>query len=384
MGEMAGISISGLFHLKGNDCTGMNNHNITGGGNGMKVYQIKDVTTALNRITGGRLSEDWNHAYSGENPYIVMKSSNLPGKAVMETPGLVYGHPDKPLEKLAVVMTLTEQVIELAAETGVDAIVTHHPVADAASSGGVLLKTYLDLYGLSVFELHEAFHGLHPGMAYMHGHAPFLTVTACGGVPGRIYHIGKPVCDVHTLGDLLDRIDEFIGGQDEAQLLEMEKNYRGIKAIYETTVAVRGQILLGGREDPVGTILHIFPHTGFDVADLEQVYQEYPEITTVLASVSRVRSDHPLVTRSAELGLAFLLGSSHAVEIFENGVPLGKALAKLLPGVEVVIFRQKVYSYPLHEIGKAALQAYGTKMCSEYLLNEEQGSATKQEDGREI
>ena len=338
----------------------------------MNAYRVKDITVALNRITGGRLSVEWNHAYGGKNPYVVMKSSNLPGKAVMETPGLVYGNPDKPLKKIAVVMTLTEQVIELAAETGVDAIIAHHPIADAASSGGVLLKTYLDLYELSVFELHEAFHGLHPGMAYLHGHTPIQTVTACGGVPGRIYHIGKAMSGIETLQDILDRVDKFCGWDDEAHLLDMERTYRRTNAITETSVAVRAKILLGHKDSRVNTILHIFPHTGFNDGDLDYVYGENPQIDTVLASVSRVRDDHSLVAKCAEHGLNFVLGSSHAVEIFENGVPLGKAMAKLLPGVEVVIFRQKVYSLPLHATGTDALQSYGDTMSNGFLTDDEQ------------
>ena len=332
------------------------------------LFFIKDVTDALNRITGGRLSENWNDVYAGVNPYVVMKSSNLPGKAIMETPGLVYGHPDKPLRKLAVVMTLTEQVIELAAATGVDAVVAHHPIADAASSGGVLLKTYLDLYGLSVFELHEAFHGLHPGMAYIHGHVPFITETACRGVPGRIYHIGQVFPEIRTLDDLLQRVLTFSGWDDESFLLEQEKRFKKNDGIHETNVEVKGEILLGRPDARVKKILHIFPHTGFDILDLEEALKKHADIDTVLASVSRVRKDHPLVQACDDLGLNFILGSSHAIEILENGVPLGRALQELLPGVEIVLFRQKVYSYPLDALGTRSLNHYGLKMSREHLL----------------
>ncbi len=334
----------------------------------MRTFRINDVTLALNTITGGRLSQYWDQIYSGSNPYIVMKSSGLPGKAIMETPGMVYGDPGRPLKKLAVVMTLTEQVIELAAQTGVDAVIAHHPVADAASSGGVLLKTYLDLYDLTVFELHEVFHGLHPGMAYIHGHTPFVTETQCSGVQGRIYHVGKTIDGVQTLGDLLDRILRFSDWQTENRLLQMEKVLRGLDSIEETSVAVGGEILLGQREDPVQTVLHIFPHTGFDENDLVHVFSRYPEIDTVIASVSRVRKTHPLVKKSSELGLRFILGSSHAIEILENGIPLANALSELLPGVEVVLFRQKVFSYPLHAFGSDVLRQYGEKISRDNLL----------------
>ena len=79
-------------------------------------------------------------AFAQGNPFVVVKTSHLPGKAVLETPGLVCGNPKQEIRKLAVSMTLTESQIELAGATGYDAIVCHHPVADAASSGGVPLR----------------------------------------------------------------------------------------------------------------------------------------------------------------------------------------------------------------------------------------------------
>ncbi|WP_186304272.1 Nif3-like dinuclear metal center hexameric protein, partial [Staphylococcus epidermidis] len=103
-------------------------------------------------------------------PFVIKKSSNLPGKEIIETPGLVYGDRNREVKKIAVTMTMTEGSIELAGATGVDAIVAHHPIAEAANSGGVTLKNYLDLYNISAFELHEAFHGLHPGIPFLHGH----------------------------------------------------------------------------------------------------------------------------------------------------------------------------------------------------------------------
>ena len=60
-----------------------------------------------------------------------------------------------------------------------------------------------------------------------------------------------------------------------------------------------------------------------------------------------------------ELGLSFLCGNSHALEIFENGVPLAYALRNHLPGVEVVIFRERQTAIPLDEVGSAEIRAYG-------------------------
>ncbi len=86
---------------------------------------------------------------SGKNPFVVTKSSNIPGKAGAETPGLVCGNMDQEIKKIAVLMTLTESGIELAGATGVGALVAHHPIVDATNTGGVLLKTYLGLYNIA-------------------------------------------------------------------------------------------------------------------------------------------------------------------------------------------------------------------------------------------
>uniref|UniRef100_UPI001BD50304 Nif3-like dinuclear metal center hexameric protein n=1 Tax=Tepidanaerobacter acetatoxydans TaxID=499229 RepID=UPI001BD50304 len=110
--------------------------------------KVKELIKVLDNITGGRVVKDLNDVFTGKNPFVVMKSSNIPGKAVMETPGLVYGNPEAKIKKVAVTMTLTEGNIELAGATGVDVIVAHHPIADAANSGGVTLSCYLDLYNI--------------------------------------------------------------------------------------------------------------------------------------------------------------------------------------------------------------------------------------------
>ncbi|MCG8532221.1 MAG: Nif3-like dinuclear metal center hexameric protein, partial [Desulfovibrionales bacterium] len=104
---------------------------------------VSDLVLALDTISNGRVLGGDHRPCA--NPFVVTKSSHIPGKAVTETPGLVVGNPDATIKKIAVLMTLTESAIELAGASGVDAMVVHHPVADAASSGGVLLKTYLEL-----------------------------------------------------------------------------------------------------------------------------------------------------------------------------------------------------------------------------------------------
>ena len=76
---------------------------------------------------------------------------------------------------------------------------------------------------------------------------------------------------------------------------------------------------------------------------------------------------HPLVAKAEELGLSFLCGNSHALEIFENGVPLAYALRNHLPECEVVIFRERQTSIPLDEVGSPEIRAYGSRIAGEYL-----------------
>jgi hypothetical protein len=333
-----------------------------------QVICAKDVLEALDLISGGRCIKYPHNAFGVGNPFVVTKSSNLPGKAVTETPGLVCGDPDKPIKKLAVSMTLTESQIELAGGTGIDAIVTHHPVADAASCGGVLLRVYTALYGLALFELHEAFHGRHPGLAYLHGHAPFRVEINYAGIPGNVMFVGKALPEVKTLGDMILRQSRFMGLDQEQELLALECKMRQCPSLMETNVAVQGKIILGDQNDPAKNILHIFPHTGFSPDHLRQAKSEHPEIDTVLVSISRCPDGHPLVKTAAELGLSLLAGNSHAMEIFENGLPLAYALKKLLPGLEVVIFRERVTSVKLEEAGNQEIRDYAALMVDKHIL----------------
>jgi len=333
-----------------------------------KVVKVKDVINALDIITGGRLPKNKEELFTSTNPFVVMKSSDIPGKGVMETPGLVFGDPEMEVKKLAVLMTMTESDIELAGGTGVDAIVAHHPIADAANSGGVLLRTYLGLYKIAALELHEAFHGLHPGISYIHGHEAYRTEIAYGGVPGNCLFVGKAFDEVKTLGDIIARITDFMGVETEESFLNSEKNLRNCVEIHETSVAVCGKILVGTPKSKVQHILHIFPHTAFSPEHLENVLRENPEIDTVLASISRVKPDNPLVDKCKELGLNFVLGNSHALEIFENGLPLAKAIQKLLPSIEVVMFKERITSVPLTKFGSESIQEYADMICDKYLL----------------
>jgi hypothetical protein len=329
---------------------------------------VGDVVIALDRITGGRVITDVGHLAAGKNPFVVVKSSNIPGKEIMETPGLVWGDPVKPVRRLAVAMTLTESAIELAGGTGVDAIVVHHPVADAASSGGVPLKSYLSLYNLAVFELHEAFHGLHPGIPYIHGHLPFRVEVAYGGVPGNVVFFGKVLPEINTVEDIMQRLENFMGCAQEHELLIKEQEIRDCWDIKEAIV-VNGPLLLNGEtKSPVKTVIHITPHGGLTPAQLEQAARECPEADTVICSISRVRGDSPLVNKAKELGLNFVVGNTHALEILENGMPLAYAIQSLMPEVEVVLFRERVTSIPLHRAGTRAIRDYAQEMASRYLL----------------
>jgi hypothetical protein len=330
--------------------------------------RVRDVVAALDRITGGRMVEQAATATAGGHPFVVRKSSGIPGKDIFEIPGLIVGDPDRPVRKLAVAMTLDEVGIELAGATGVDCVVAHHPVADAASAGGVTLRDYLSLYDLAVIELHEAFHGLHPGIPWLHGHRPVHVDIAFGGRHGNVVLVGVALPEVRTAGDLLDRLARLMGAGERQQALGVERALWRSNAVEEAECAAGPHLLVGARQTPVRTVLHVFPHTGFSPADLVRALTAHPAVDTLVASISRVRADHGLVAVARERGLTFVVGNSHASEIVENGLPLGRALTALLPGPEIVVFHKRVVSIPLGEYGRGGpLDDYGRRMAGELL-----------------
>jgi hypothetical protein len=336
----------------------------------MGMQTVRNVLEALDQLTGGRVMKSLADISNGNHPFVIMKSSNLPGKNIIETPGLVYGNLEQEVKKIAVTMTMTEGSIELGGATGVDAIIAHHPIAEAANSGGVTLKNYLDLYNIAAFELHEAFHGLHPGISFLHGHQVYRTEISYGGNHGNVLFVGKTFEDVHTLGDMLERLDQYMGLTEEQELLFMEKEIRGANSTNETSLVTKGRILIGDEDSPVQSVLHIFPHTGFSQDNLRQAVKEHPEADTVLASISRVYDGHPLIATAKELGLNFIVGNCHVLEILENGLPLAYALRSLLPSVEVVVFRERITSTSLSEMGTPKMKEYAQEMASQYLVNQ--------------
>ena len=326
--------------------------------------RVGGVVDLLDAMTGGRIS-----APPGpDNPWHVTKSSGLPGKAVTETPGLVLGDHDAVVKRLAVTMTLTEHDIELARAIGVDLIVAHHPVADAASSGGVALADYLPRYGLSVIECHEAFHGLHPGIAFLHGHVPFRHDGGFGGTHGKVIMVGRPLPSVRTLGDVIERIRTLLARDVDEAVLREERVVRGGPTIADSVTAPGLQIVNGSEDTPLGdVVIHAFPHTGFDAQDLEVLLEEHPQASTLILSISSAGPHDELVQSAARHGLSVVVGSSHATEILENGIPLAYALDELLPGVEVMLFRNRVVALPLDVAATAGLADYGRQM-SEHLV----------------
>jgi hypothetical protein len=326
---------------------------------------VQDVVDCLDAITGGRLSSPGGDA----NQWIVTKDSGIAGKAVTERPGLVWGRPDKKVRRLAVAMTLTEHHIELANAASIDAIVAHHPIADAASSGGVELARYLPLYDLAVLECHEAFHGLHSGIAYLHGHLPYRIDPAYGGHHGLVVMVGTPMPQVRVLGDVFTRLDQLLERATDREVLETERRVRGCPDLADSATGTGMAILCGEETTPIGaSVLHVFPHTGFDVRHLDEILDEHPEVTTVIFSISSASAEHPVVLAAASRGLNVLVGTTHASEILENGLPLGFALDTLLPGVEVVLLRDRVVATPLERVGAGELGRYGREMAEQHLL----------------
>lgn len=334
----------------------------------VKSTKVKDVLKALNHITGGRMVMDLEEMMTGKNPFVVTKSSNIPGKSITEIPGIIYGNPENTVKKIGVCMTLTECHIELAGAMNLDVIIAHHPVADAASSGGTPLNVYLSLYNLSLLEVHEAFHGLHPGMAYMHGLELRKVDLAYRGVPGKIINITSPLPGIKTAGDIVDRLENFIGRDEEEEVLKEEQKIRGSNAIQEALLAASPYILSGTRNDAVKNILMVAPHGDLNVDDLEMLKKEYPDLDAVLFIISRCFEDNPLVKKCKDFGFTIIVGNTHAFEIMENGLPLAYAIDELLPDVEVYLLRDRVTSTPVKEAGNHALKDYARMISKKYLL----------------
>ena len=59
------------------------------------------------------------------------------------------------------------------------------------------------------------FHGLHPGIPLIHGHKTFHVDIAYGGIPGNILFVGRTLDGVNTLGDMLQRLQDFMGLNEE-------------------------------------------------------------------------------------------------------------------------------------------------------------------------
>ncbi len=326
---------------------------------------MRDVVAQLDAVTGGRMSAE----PGPDNPWHVVKSSGLPGKAVTETPGLVIGDLDAPVRRLAVAMSVTEHDIELANAVGVDLIVAHHPLADAASSGGVPLADYLPPYGVSVIECHEAFHGLHPGIGHLHGHVPFAHHGAFGDVHGKVVMVGRPLPDVHTLGDVLDRLRRMLARSADERVLLSEREARGGIQLWDSVTSPGMRIVHGTPQTPLGdVVIHAFPHTGFNGDDLDVLLGQHPSAGTLVLSISSACEVDELVTRARGRGLSVVVGSSHATEILENGLPLAHCLRRLFPHVEVLLFRSRVVAMALADAATDELDAYGRAM-GDHLLS---------------
>ncbi|MGL5312103.1 MAG: Nif3-like dinuclear metal center hexameric protein [Peptostreptococcaceae bacterium] len=332
---------------------------------------VKDILEVLDKISNGRCVKSSTDFSTRKNPFVVTKSSDIPGKAVTEMPGLVCGNPDMKVNKIAVTMTLTECAIELAAQNGVDAIIAHHPISDASSCGGVLLKNYLELYNIAVFELHEAFHGLHPGIPWLHGHKVVWSDINYGGIKGNIVYVGETLECVNTLGDILNRLNTLMGTYKEAcfekYLLEALREYKRCNSIYDTSISLQGEILVGNKDSIVKKLIHVFPHTGFTAEHLEKIVEDFPDVDTLLVSISRVYDGNPLIDKVKELGLNLICGNSHTIEIYENGIPLARAIKDYLPEIEVEIFREIITSIPLDYVSTKSMRKYGEYISREYL-----------------
>jgi hypothetical protein len=167
---------------------------------------------------------------------------------------------------------------------------------------------------------------------------------------------------------VLDRIRTFLRRDVDDAVLREERLVRGSVELTDSVTAPGLRILHGDPENELGeVVLHAFPHTGFGVDDLEALLGDHPQAGTLILSISSARPDDDLVRAAAARGLNVLVGSSHATEILENGVPLANALDALLPDVEVLLFRSRVVALPLGVAATGALADYGRRMAAHLL-----------------
>jgi putative NIF3 family GTP cyclohydrolase 1 type 2 len=332
------------------------------------THTVRDVLHALHRISRGRVVVEAADLLFSNNACVVTKTSHIPGKAVTELPGLVVGRLDDAVGKVGLVMSLTENFIELAGALEIDVLIVHHPVADAASSGGVLLRDYLDLYGISLFEFHEAFHGTHPGVSYLHGFVAKTIYTSYLGNPGVNVYVGEVLPGIHTLGDMCGRVERLMNVREEDEMLLAERRVRNDHQLEETLVRTKVEILLGSKDSPVSRVVQFAPHSGFNPALLEQILRSHPDIDTLIAAKGRLRRDHPLVGKAKTLGLNVLNGNSHGYEIYENWMPLAAALESLLPGIPLYLLRERVTATLTTGVGTPELREYARLMADTHLL----------------
>jgi len=321
--------------------------------------RIQELLGWLDRISGGRLS-------SRKAEFSPLKTSNLLGKSVRENPGLVWGDPLSFVKRVGLCTTCTENAIELAHSLRIDLLLVHHPVADGASSGGVPLKTYLELYNLALIELHEAYHGLHPGIPWLHGHRVTKVETSCGGKPGNLCYLGENLPEVTSLRVMIRRLKHLLGLEAEEALWKYEQNLLGEAGLGDAALSTGPRILLGAPGASLGRVIHIFPHTGFVADDLQAVCEGSGPLNTVIASISRVEDDHPLVQAAEELNLNFVLGNCHPLELLENWLPLGRALEKAFPKLEVIFFKDRLRAYRT-EAFSGGLAEYAELVAAKYL-----------------
>ena len=152
--------------------------------------------------------------------------------------------------------------------------------------------------------------------------------------------------------------------EGDRKVLEKEAEIRGCPELTEASLAALPSILSGSVSSRVEKILHIFPHTGFTAGHLEAALDRYPGTDTILASICRLPEASDIVSMAGVLGLNVITGNSHALEIFENGLPLARALQNELPGLSITMFRERMTAAPLNQFGNNRIRSYGHKMAS--------------------